>query len=115
MARYPKSLDRRPPGQKRAWWRFFGRHLPSLSVTVLVALLMTTILFPYVVITRGEVDAGEGGRLLEEQALLDLRRLLEAAEGAVLHEARPEGGPHGVEGEVELFPFPSPRRAGRTG
>jgi regulator of protease activity HflC (stomatin/prohibitin superfamily) len=50
MAKYPESLDGLPP-KKRPWWRFIGRHLPGLSVTLLVAGLLTTILFPYVVIT----------------------------------------------------------------
>jgi regulator of protease activity HflC (stomatin/prohibitin superfamily) len=60
MARYPESLDGMPPRQGRSWWRFVGRHLPSLSITLLVALLATTILFPYVVIT---VPSGSVGVL----------------------------------------------------
>jgi len=60
MARYPESLDGMPPRQGRSRWRFVGRHLPSLSITLLVALLATTILFPYVVIT---VPSGSVGVL----------------------------------------------------
>ena len=59
MARYPESLDGMPPRRGRTW-RFVGRHLPSLSITLLVALLATTILFPYVVIT---VPSGSVGVL----------------------------------------------------
>jgi regulator of protease activity HflC (stomatin/prohibitin superfamily) len=60
MAKYPESLDGMPPRQKRAWWRFVGRHLPSLSIVLLATLLVTTILFPYVVIT---VPSGSVGVL----------------------------------------------------
>src|SRR5262245_19964583 len=61
MARYPESLGGMPPSQKkRALWRFIGRHLPGLTVTLLAALLLTTFLFPYVVIT---VPSGHVGVL----------------------------------------------------
>jgi regulator of protease activity HflC (stomatin/prohibitin superfamily) len=60
MAKYPESLDGMPPRQKRGWRRFVGRHLPSLSITLLASLLMATILFPYVVIT---VPSGSVGVL----------------------------------------------------
>jgi len=60
MAKYPELLDGMPPREGRSWWRFVGRHLPSLSITLLVALLATTILFPYVVIT---VPSGSVGVL----------------------------------------------------
>ncbi|HXZ22044.1 MAG TPA: prohibitin family protein [Pseudolabrys sp.] len=49
-----------PPPQPRTWWGFVSRHLPSLSITLLAALLVTTILFPYVVIT---VPSGSVGVL----------------------------------------------------
>lgn len=90
MARYPESLDGRPPGQKRAWWRFFGRHLPSLSVTVLVALLMTTILFPYVVIT---VPSGQVGVLWKRFNGYDLYCWCFVGRGTILdpRELRDEG------------------------
>jgi regulator of protease activity HflC (stomatin/prohibitin superfamily) len=60
MAKYPESLDGVPPRQQRALWRFVGRHLPSLSITLLAALLVTTILFPYIVIA---VPSGSVGVL----------------------------------------------------
>jgi prohibitin 2 len=90
MARYSESLDGRPPGQKRPWWRFFGRHLPSLSVTVLVALLMTTILFPYVVIT---VPSGMVGVLWKRFNGYDLYCWCFVGRGTILdpRELRDEG------------------------
>ena len=61
MAKYPESLDGMPPPrQKRGWRRFVGRHLPSLSISLLLGLLAATILFPYVVIT---VPSGSVGVL----------------------------------------------------
>jgi len=60
MASYSEFLDKVPPARKRGWWRFIGRHLPTFSVAVLVAMLAATILFPYVVIT---VPSGQVGVL----------------------------------------------------
>ena len=55
---------------------------------------------------RRQIEAGELGQLVEEEALLDLRRLPEAAAHALFHEARAEGGAHRVEGEVQLLANP---------
>jgi regulator of protease activity HflC (stomatin/prohibitin superfamily) len=60
MATYSEFLDEVPPSRKRGWWRFMGRHLSSLTVAVLVAMLAATVLFPYVVIT---VPSGQVGVL----------------------------------------------------
>ena len=61
MVKYPESLDAMPPPQqKRGWWRFFGRHLPGVSVVLMVVLLTGTVLYPYVVIT---VPSGQVGVL----------------------------------------------------
>lgn len=60
MTSYAETLDGMPPLQQRPWRRYVGRHLPSLAVTLLMALLMATILFPYVVIT---VPSGSVGVL----------------------------------------------------
>ena len=59
---YAESLYGMPPPRqkKRALTRFIGRHLPGLTVTLLAGLLLTTILFPYVVIT---VPSGHVGVL----------------------------------------------------
>ena len=51
MASYTDFLDDKPPEQARGWWRFVGRHLPSISVLLMASLLIATVLFPYVVIT----------------------------------------------------------------
>ncbi len=50
MAQYSIPIDATPPA-KRTFRRFLGRHLPSLTVILLSALLVTTVMFPYVVIT----------------------------------------------------------------
>jgi regulator of protease activity HflC (stomatin/prohibitin superfamily) len=49
MVMYAESLD--SPPQRRRWRRFLRRHLPSLSVLLMAALLIAVVLFPYVVIT----------------------------------------------------------------
>src|SRR5215813_8530590 len=60
MTSYSEFLDDLPPPRKSGWWRFIGRHLPTFSVALLAALLVVTILFPYVVIT---VPSGSVGVL----------------------------------------------------
>src|SRR6185295_20326410 len=57
---------------------------------------------------RRELVALEGRRLVEEEALLDLGRLAEAAAHALVGEPRAEGGADGVEREVELLAHPAP-------
>jgi regulator of protease activity HflC (stomatin/prohibitin superfamily) len=49
-----------PPPPKRGWWRYVGRHLPGVSVVLMVMLLAATVLYPYVVIT---VPSGQVGVL----------------------------------------------------
>ena len=53
MAKYPNFIDTEaPPPRKRGFfWRILGRHLPGLSVTLMVTLLTATVLYPYVIIT----------------------------------------------------------------
>jgi regulator of protease activity HflC (stomatin/prohibitin superfamily) len=91
MAKYPESLDGMPPRrQKRAWWRFIGRHLPSLSVTLLLVMLMTTLLFPYIVIT---VPSGMVGVLWKRFNGYDLYCWCFVGRGTILdpRELRDEG------------------------
>ena len=91
MAKYPESLDGMPPRrQKRAWWRFIGRHLPGLSVSLLVALLVATILFPCVVIT---VPSGMVGVLWKRFNGYDLYCWCFVGRGTILdpRELRDEG------------------------
>jgi hypothetical protein len=55
MVKYPESVDGKPPPQqKHGWWRFLGRHLPSVSAIVL---------YPYVVIAvpSGKVSKRTSG------------------------------------------------------
>lgn len=60
MVKYPE-LDPMPsPPSKRGWWRYVGRHLPGVSVLLMVAMLSATVLYPYVVIT---VPSGQVGVL----------------------------------------------------
>ncbi len=53
MAKYPNFIDTAsPPPKKRSFfWRFLGRHLPGLSVALMVTFLTATVLYPYVIIT----------------------------------------------------------------
>lgn len=59
MVDYPNFIDANPPKTQR-FWRYFGRHLPGLSVTFMVTLLAATILYPYILIT---VPSGHVGVL----------------------------------------------------
>jgi regulator of protease activity HflC (stomatin/prohibitin superfamily) len=60
MVKYPELLDEMPPPKKRRWWRFVARHLPGVSVVLMVMLLTATVLYPYIVIT---VPSGQVGVL----------------------------------------------------
>ena len=52
MARYDDLLDEEPQApMKRGLRSFIWRHLPAVTTTVLVLLLMIVVLWPYVVIT----------------------------------------------------------------
>jgi len=91
MAAYPESLDDFPGVPlKRGWWRFVGRHLPSLSVLVLLSFLAATVLFPYVVIT---VPSGMVGVLWKRFNGYDLYCLCFVGRGTILdpRELRDEG------------------------
>jgi len=90
MASYSEFLDKTPPARKRGWWRFVGRHLPSFSVAVLVAMLAATILFPYVVIT---VPSGQVGVLWKRFNGYDLYCWCFVGRGTILdpRELRDEG------------------------
>jgi regulator of protease activity HflC (stomatin/prohibitin superfamily) len=60
MVTYSEILDGKPPRRRRVWWRFFGRHVPGLSVLLLASLLIAIVLYPHVVIT---VPSGQVGVL----------------------------------------------------
>ncbi len=59
MAKYPE-LELPPAPKRRNWWRFVGRHLPGVSIVLMVMMLTATVLYPYVVIT---VPSGQVGVL----------------------------------------------------
>ncbi len=90
MATYSEFLDDVPPPRKRGYWRFIGRHLPSFSVAVLVAMLAATVLFPYVVIT---VPSGQVGVLWKRFNGYDLYCWCFVGRGTILdpRELRDEG------------------------
>jgi regulator of protease activity HflC (stomatin/prohibitin superfamily) len=91
MASYPESIDDlMPPPKRRSWWRFVGRHLPGLSFITLMSLLITIVLWPYVVIT---VPSGNVGVLWKRFNGLDLYCWCWVGRGTVLdpRELREEG------------------------
>jgi prohibitin 2 len=52
MAKYQETLDVKPPPQpRRRWWRIITRRGSSFSIFLLAAMLMLTVLWPYMVIT----------------------------------------------------------------
>jgi len=79
-----------PPPKKRSWWRYVGRHLPGLSFLILTSLLITVVLWPYVVIT---VPSGHVGVLWKRFNGLDLYCWCWVGRGTVLdpRELRDEG------------------------
>lgn len=91
MASYPESLDDLPPPpRRRGWWRLVWRHLPSLSVMVMMCLLIVVVLWPYVVIT---VPSGKVGVLWKRFNGIDIYCWCWVGRGTVLdpRELREEG------------------------
>jgi regulator of protease activity HflC (stomatin/prohibitin superfamily) len=76
--------------KKHLWWRFIGRHLPSLSFGLLVTWLAIVVLWPYMVIT---VPSGEVGVLWYRLLGFDPYCWCFAGRGTVLdpRELREEG------------------------
>ena len=79
-----------PPRRKRRWLRFLGRHLPGVSLVLMVALLIITVLWPYVVIT---VPSGRVGVLWRRFYGFDMYCLCFVGRGTALdpREIREEG------------------------
>jgi regulator of protease activity HflC (stomatin/prohibitin superfamily) len=75
---------------RTGWWRFVGRHLPSLSVMLMASMLVATLLFPYVVIT---VPSGSVGVLWKRFNGYDLYCWCFVGRGTILDpkELRDEG------------------------
>ncbi len=91
MASYPESLDDLPPPpRRRGWWRHVWRHLPSVSVIVMMCLLIVVVLWPYVVIT---VPSGKVGVLWKRFNGIDIYCWCWVGRGTVLdpRELREEG------------------------
>ena len=90
MASYPESLDDLPPPTRRRWWRYVGRHLPGISVMMLIAALIIVVLWPYVVIT---VPSGKVGVLWKRFNGIDIYCWCWVGRGTVLdpRELREEG------------------------
>jgi prohibitin 2 len=91
MASYPESLDDLPPPpRRRGWWRQVTRHLPGLSVIVMMGLLIVVVLWPYVVIT---VPSGKVGVLWKRFNGIDIYCWCWVGRGTVLdpRELREEG------------------------
>ena len=90
MVRYPYSLDGNPPPRRsRGWWRLF-RHLPGISVMLMVMLLAATVFYPYVVIT---VPSGQVGVLWKRFNGIDAYCWCWVGRGTILNpkELRDEG------------------------
>jgi len=87
---YTEPLERKPSAARAGWWRFVGRHLPSLSVMLLASMLVATLLFPYVVIT---VPSGSVGVLWKRFNGYDLYCWCFVGRGTILdpRELRDEG------------------------
>ena len=90
MARYPESLDDTPPPKPRGVWRFVWRHLPGISFSLMVTLLLIIVLWPYVVIT---VPSGRVGVLWKRFNGFDIYCWCFVGRGTVLdpRELREEG------------------------
>ncbi|MGA7790300.1 MAG: prohibitin family protein, partial [Xanthobacteraceae bacterium] len=91
MAGYPETLDDLPPPRRRrGWWRTIGRHLPGISVILMMALLVVVVLWPYVVIT---VPSGKVGVLWKRFNGIDIYCWCWVGRGTVLdpRELREEG------------------------
>src|SRR5579862_4084707 len=91
MSKYPESIDDLlPPPRRRGRLRFLLRHLPGFTATMLLAVLVAIVLWPYVVIN---VQSGQVGVLWKRFNGLDLYCWCFVGRGTVLdpRELREEG------------------------
>jgi regulator of protease activity HflC (stomatin/prohibitin superfamily) len=89
MALYSQALDELPPVDRR-WLRSIRRHLPGISVMLMLALLAAVVLYPYVIIT---VPSGQVGVLWKRFNGYDLYCWCFVGRGTILdpRELRDEG------------------------
>ncbi len=90
MAKYPHIDELPPVPRRRGFWNRIWRHLPGISVLVLSALLITVVLWPYVVIT---IPSGRVGVLWKRFNGIDIYCWCWVGRGTVLdpREIREEG------------------------
>jgi len=91
MVMFPESLDGTPPPPpRRGLWRFVWRHLPGLAFSLMLALLLIVVLWPYIVIT---VPSGRVGVLWKRFNGFDVYCWCFVGRGTVLdpRELREEG------------------------
>src|ERR1700758_3673816 len=91
MAKYPQIDDLPPvPPRRRGVFNRIWRHLPALSVLIMSALLITVVLWPYVVIT---IPSGKVGVLWKRFNGIDIYCWCWVGRGTVLdpRELREEG------------------------
>jgi prohibitin 2 len=90
MAKYPTIDDLPPPPRRRGVINRLWRHLPGLSVLVMSAMLVTVVLWPYVVIT---IPSGRIGVLWKRFNGIDIYCWCWVGRGTVLdpREIREEG------------------------
>jgi prohibitin 2 len=90
MAKYPSVDDLIPPPRPRGVMRRLWRYLPGISVMVMSALLVTIVLWPYIVIT---IPSGRVGVLWKRFNGIDIYCWCWVGRGTVLdpRELREEG------------------------
>ncbi len=90
MAKYPSIDDLPPVPRRRGVMRRLWRHVPGISVMVMSALLVTVVLWPYVVIT---IPSGRVGVLWKRFNGIDIYCWCWVGRGTVLdpREIREEG------------------------
>src|SRR5580693_1146237 len=90
MAKYPSIDDLPPVPRRRGVMHRLWRHLPGLSVVVLMSMLVTVVLWPYVVIN---VPSGQVGVLWKRFNGIDIYCWCWVGRGTVLdpRELREEG------------------------
>jgi regulator of protease activity HflC (stomatin/prohibitin superfamily) len=91
LAKYPESIDDLPPPRgRRGLLGLLVRHLPGLSVMIMMGLLATVVLWPYIVIT---VPSGQVGVLWKRFNGVDIYCWCWVGRGTVLdpRELREEG------------------------